>query len=294
MPDLTKNEDGSPTDLAQNYRKTRDTTNLGTRKLAFYTFAVYGTTELVDTKDDSNGLYSQIVQTLQQAGVELYWLGQPHSLGESFIGNWDFLNFYDEGNPEFTIQAFMFAMQDDADSPITVISDTNFPYGIATATLTNDYDPNWITFDGGFNNDTVYTGMPIVFSGSVFGGIVAGKTYYVKEYDNDGPNLVIRLSETIDTEVLDIQFPAAMGGEPGPVFELTSDSGTMSARIDWLDTQWQGTAGDYSSGCCADMTYPNVVASRLGNFIYDRIGGGTYWVERCMPNYGIFPAWWAN
>lgn len=293
MPDLTKNDDWSPTDLALNYRKTRDTTNLGTRKLAFYTFAISGSSELVDTKDNSNGLYSQIVQTLQQAGVELYWLGQPHSLGESFYENWDYLNFYDEGNSH-AVQAFMFAMQDDADSPITGPFDSNFPYGIATATLTNDYDSNWITFDGDFDNDTVYTGMPIKFSGSVFGGIVAGKTYYVKEHAFDGPNLVIRLSETIDAEVLDIQFPAEMGGEPGPVFELTSDSGTMSARIDWLDTQWQGTAGDVSSGCCADMTYPNVIAYRLADFIYNRIGPGPWWIERCMPSFGIFPAWWAN
>ena len=292
MPDLTKNQDGSTSDLALNYRKTRETTNLGTRKLAFYTCLFYGA-DLVASKDDSNGLYSQLVQTLQQAGAEIYWLGQPHNLNETFIRNWDYLNFYQRGDTNAT-SGFVFAIPDDADGPTVIPSDTNFPYGTATATLTNDYDPNWITFDGNFSGNDVYTGMPIVFSGTTFGGIVAGKTYYIKEHDIDGSNLVIKLSETVDLEVLDIQNPPQIGGEPGPLFELTNGSGSMTARIDWLDAIYQGTAGDYISGCCADMIYPSAVAARFVDAIYTRFGSGPYLVERCAPSFGIFPAWWAN
>jgi hypothetical protein len=286
MPDLYN-------EIGQNAQKTRETTNLGTRKLAFYTFMIYDD-DLVATKDDSNGLYSRIVQTLQQAGAELYWLGEPHKLSETFTVNWNFLNYYQRGDSEAP-SGFVFAIPDDADGPITLLPhNTNNPYGTATATLTNDLDPNWITFDGNFLNNDVYTGMPIVFSGTTFGGIVAGKTYYIKDHALAGSNLVIKLSETADFEVLDIQNPPQIGGEPGPVFELTTGSGSMTARIDWLDAYYQGTAGDYISGCCVDMTYPSVQAAGFMYAIYQNLGPGPIWVDRCMPSYGIFPAWWAN
>ena len=293
MPDLTKNQDGSTSDLALNYRKTRETTNLGTRKIAFYTCLFFANSGLVATKNDSNGLYSQLVQTLQQAGAEIYWLGQPHNLNETFIRNYDYLNFYQRGDTNAP-SAFVFAIPDDADSPITRPYDSENPYATLEATITNDYDPNWISFNGNFPSNDVYTGMPIVFSGTTFGGIVAGKTYYIKEHELDGPNLQLRLSETADSEVLDIQNPKEIGGEPGPLFELTNGSGSMTARIDWLDAIYQGTAGDYISGCCVDMTYPAAAAAGFINAIYTRFGSGMYWVERCAPSFGIFPAWWAN
>jgi hypothetical protein len=294
MPDLTKKDDGSATDLAQNYRKTRDTTNLGTRKLAFYNFNCGGT-ELVDSKNDSNGLYFQVVQALQQSGAEIFWLGEPHDLGESFYENYDFLNFYQEGDLG-QVQSFMFAIPDDASNPITFTACFNGDapvYSEATAVVTNDYDPNWISFDGSLGYNP-YVGMPIVFSGDVFGGIEAGKSYYIKEWDTDGPNLQIKISETVDSEVLDIQFPSKFGGEPGPVFELANGSGTMTARVYWLDAAWGGTAGDYSPGCCTDMTYPAVIPLEFWFRIDDILGSGPYWLERCEPSFGIFPAWWAN
>jgi hypothetical protein len=295
MPDLTKKDDGSATDLAQNYRKTRESTNFGTRKLAFYTFLAAGESDLVGGKDDNNGIYFQVVQALQEAGAEIYWLGEPHDLGESFYNNWDFLNFYDEGNLG-NLQGFMFAIPDDASNPITFRACFNNDppvYSEATAVITNDYDPNWISFDGSFEHNP-YVGMPIVFSGDVFGGIEAGKTYYIREWDTDGPNLQIKISATVDNEVLDIQFPSKFGGEPGPVFELTNGSGSMTARLYWLDAAWAGTAGDYAPGCCADMTYPAALALNLQGHVFEIIGPGPWWIERCMPSFGIFPAWWAN
>ncbi|CAB4125245.1 hypothetical protein UFOVP181_85 [uncultured Caudovirales phage] len=234
----------------------------------------------------SNSIYYQVVRAIQQAGVELYWLGTPHNTSEPFQVDWTPLT------PDDNADSFTFAIADDADAPQAFLDGTTT--GTVAATAGNV--PNSIDLDNIPNN--VYVGQRVVFTGTTIGGLVAGKDYYVKTkglYATDS-KLWITVSETADNEVLDITYPKIVGGEPGPEVELTADTGEFTATFYNYNIEWGGTAGDIMCACCTNLTEPNVIPTRLSSFINDSgafPGSSGYWfVYRSNPSYGIFPAFW--
>lgn len=80
------------------------------------------------------------------------------------------------------------------------------------------------------NNVTnLVTNNPIVFTGTVFGGVAAGTVYYIKSIV--GANTAITISAT------------RSGGAAGSTFNLTDGSGTMSATSYYGGTDiWKRTA----------------------------------------------------
>lgn len=84
----------------------------------------------------------------------------------------------------------------------------------ATAISINEVTLNNVT--------SLVANAPIIFTGTTFGGIVAGKTYYIKTIV--GGNSAVTLSDT------------RTGGTAGSTFALTSSSGTMTA------TSYNGTS----------------------------------------------------
>jgi hypothetical protein len=149
-------------DIGQNAWKTRESSNFGTRKLAFYTLLCDTAAGLGNNWQDSNSLYFKIVQRLQEGGVELYWLGEPQVLESPFNGS----------------DAFTFAIADDADTPQKYLEDTS-TYTVLGANL-DGYD-NYIKLD---TTNTVNRGQPVVF-GMTDDGVIAGKTFYVHSLENN-------------------------------------------------------------------------------------------------------------
>lgn len=243
-----------------------------------------------------NSIYYQVVQAIQNAGAEIFWLGTPHNASEPFTVDWSALTFADD------YDSFTFAIADDASNPVATLDEVRTYTVASTGTVVG---PNWIEFDGlpepgGFGNSGIFIGQPVVFSGTTFGGIVAGRKYYVADYTtyDSGNKFAITVSETVNPEVLDITYPAGVGGDPGLEFVPTAATGEMSATFYNYDIEWGGTAGDTASGCCYNLTAPGIVPQR---FIYavNESGafdgpGGTWWIERANPSYGIFPAWWTS
>lgn len=78
----------------------------------------------------------------------------------------------------------------------------------------------------GYSTSGYRTGRPIVFSGSLFGGVVAEKTYYVKDVIN---STTFTISETVD----------------GPIVELEDSSGYMIANLSAV-TLGQPTVQSYT------------------------------------------------
>ena len=242
-----------------------------------------------------NSIYYQVVRAIQEAGAEIYWLGTPHNASEYFTVDWSGLTFADQGD------CFTFAIVDDADSPTATLDEVQTYTAVSTGTVV---DPNWIEFDTlpssyGPTSQGIFIGQPVVFTGTVFGGLVAGKKYYVADYTTyDGNSkFAITVSETVKTEVLDITYPAGVGGDPGLEFEPTQATGTMTAKFYNYEIEWEGTAGDVASSCCYNLTAPGIVPSRLIGFISDSGAFGDtsmWWIERANPSYGIFPAWWTS
>ena len=242
----------------------------------------------------SNSIYYKIVQAIQNAGAEIYWLGTPHNASEPFTIDWSGLTFADN------YDSFTFAIADDASNPVATL-DVVQTYTVAsTATVVG---PNWIEFDGlpesgGFGSNGIFIGQPVVFSGTVFGGLVAGRKYYVADYTtyDSGNKFAITVSETVNPEVLDITYPAGVGGDPGLEFVPTAATGEMSAQFYNYDIEWGGTAGDTASSCCYNLTAPGIVPQRFIYAVYESgaLGEtyGPWWIERANPSYGIFPAWW--
>ena len=242
-----------------------------------------------------NSIYYQVVQAIQNAGAEIYWLGTPHNASEPFTIDWSGLTFADGAD------SFTFAIADDASNPTATLDSTWDYTAVSTGTVV---DPNWIEFNGlptsgGAGGNGIFIGQPVVFSGTVFGGLVAGKKYYVADYTTyDGNSkFAITVSETVNPEVLDITYPEGVGGDPGLEFEPTADTGSMTATFYNYDIEWAGTAGDYASSCCYNLTAPGIVPTRLTGFISDSGAfgnNGFWWIERANPSYGIFPAWWTG
>ena len=255
---------------------------------------------MVATSDENwnkpNSIYYQVVRAIQEAGAEIYWLGTPHNASEPFTVDWSGLTFAD------TADCFTFAIADDADSPTATLDQVVSYTAVSTGTVV---EQNWVEFDtlpntSGPSNTGIFIGQPVVFTGTVFGGLEAGKKYYVANYTtyDSGNKFAITVSDTVKTEVLDITYPEGVGGDPGLELPLTTATGTMTATFYNYDIEWAGTAGDYASSCCYNLTAPGIVPGRLSGFISnsDAFGGndGIWWIERSNPSYGIFPAWWTS
>jgi hypothetical protein len=244
-----------------------------------------------------NSIYYQVVQAIQNAGAEIYWLGTPHNASEPFTIDWSALTYADNAD------SFTFAIADDASNPVAILDEVWTYTAVSTGTV---LEQNWIGFDtmptsGGPNGNGIFIGQPVVFSGTTFGGIVAGQTYYVADYATYDTNskFAITVSETVNPEVLDITYPEGVGGDPGLEFVPTVDTGSMTATFYNYDIEWGGTAGDTASSCCYNLTAPGIVPERLlyaitqsGAFNNESLPGGFWWIERSNPSYGIFPAWW--
>ena len=240
-----------------------------------------------------NSPYYKAVQAIQNAGAEIYWLGTPHNVLEQFTVDWSGLFLATNAD------AFMFAIADDASNPSVSLDQTPSYTAVSTGT---EIDHNWIAFDSsastsGPTNQGIYIGQPVVFSGTTFGGIVAGKKYYVANYANygDPAKFAITVSETVKSEVLDITYPEGVGGDPGLEVVLDIATGSMTATFYNYDIEWQGTAGDQASSCCFNLTAPGISPVRLVTAVNQSgafTGDGYFWIERANPSYGIFPAWW--
>ena len=259
-------------EIGQNALRARESSNFGTRKLAFYTIAVDEVNGLTANWQDSNSLYYKIVNALQEANVELYWLGQPQ-------------NGTNNPGPDGT-DAFVIAIADDADSPSLYLEDT----GTHTVLGANqDNYTNYIKLDGDFS---LNRGQPVVF-GMTNDGVVAGKTYYVYGWENNGGYTYVQLSETVTQTNNDgtADYPAGVGN-PGPVFQLNPAPSTnqYTATFKFYDTHWQGTAGDVQWTCCWDPDFKVINAWNLQQHIYDAVGGMSLTVLRCQVSaIGIFP-----
>ena len=230
-------------DIGQNAWKTRESSNFGTRKLAFYTLSCDTAAGLADNWEDSNSLYYQIVQRLQESGVELYWLGEPKVLESPFEGS----------------DAFTFAIADDADTPTKYLEGTN-TYTVLGANL-DGYD-NYIKLD---TNSTFNRGQPIVF-GMTDDGVIAGQTYYIHSWENFDGATYIQLSETVTQVNNDgtADYPEGVG-HPGEIFQLdpAPSANSYIATVYYYDTYWSGTAGDVQWACCWDPDYKLVYAWEL-------------------------------
>lgn len=236
-----------------------------------------------------NSVYQQVLQALQQAGAELYWVGKPQNGLQPHWTDWTALPYADD------YDYFTFAIADDADVPVAT-QDEVWSADVLTVGLNDPY-----TFDLGSTPPAVYIGQRVTFTGyfgDYFGGVVAGKDYYVKDKGTwNGDKTWITVSETANPEVLDIVLPQIVGGEPGPVFEAPTNlnpGATMTAQFFNYDVEWQGTAGDVLSSCCSNITTPGVSPQRLWYFISQSgaFSSGNWWMERSNPSYGIFPSSW--
>lgn len=80
-----------------------------------------------------------------------------------------------------------------------------------------DFGDNSFVLEPGQTTAGLVVNLPVVFNGEVFGGVVAGKTYYIKELSG---NNKFKISQTITD------------GEAGEQFVLSDTSGEMMADFD--------------------------------------------------------------
>ena len=260
--------------IGQNALRARESSRFGTRPLAFYAVVVDEANELAVSWQDSNSLYYKIVQALQEANVELYWLGEPKS-GTN--------NFGPDGSDSFTI-----AIADDADSPSLYLENT-VTWTVLGANL--DGYENYLKIDA--TNPSLNRGQPVVF-GMTDDGVVAGKTYYVYEWTTANDATYIKLSETVTQVNTDgtADYPEGVG-HPGPEFMLdpAPSSNTYIATFKFYDTNWSGTAGDVQWVCCWDPDFKVINAWNLQQHISDAVSiTNGFSVLRCQVTApGIFP-----
>jgi hypothetical protein len=241
-------------EIGQNALRARESSNFGTRPLAFYTFYTDEANGLAANWQDSNSLYHQIVQALQRANVELYWLGQPYNAND--------VPFSIDGNDAFT-----FAIADDADSPQKYLEDTN-TWTVLGANL--DGYENYLKID---TTNSLNIGQPVVF-GMTDDGVVAGKTYYVYGIEGNNGYTYIQLSETVTQTNNDgtPDYPQGVG-HPGELFMLdpAPSSNGYTATFSFYDTNWSGTAGDFQASCCWDPNFKVINAYNLDQIIGNAI-----------------------
>ena len=260
--------------IGQNALRAKESSRFGTRPLAFYTVTMEDANNLASTWEDSNSLYYKIIQSLQEAGVELYYVGQP--LNE------------DDGFGPADTESFIIAIADDADNPTKYLEYTN--NWTVLGTNQDSYTDNYIKIDA--PNPTLNRGQPVVFS-ETDGNIVAGQTYYLHTWETNGGFTYIRISETVSQINTDgtPDYPEGVG-HPGAVVELTTSTNEYTATFSFYDTQWTGTAGDAQWVCCWDPDFKTINAWNLQNRIGDTVSllSGSVSVLRCQVSAaGIFP-----
>ena len=248
-------------DIGQNSRRTYESSNFGTRKLAFYMVNVPHTHGLAENWQEPNSLYFQIVQMLQQRGAELYWLGEPQ-----YFNN---LGYED---------CFTFAMADDAESPVQ----QQVGSGTITATAT-DSGTNEITVN---DTNAVYEyNSYVTFSAPTIGGLVAGKRYYIAN-TNEGSPGTITLSEEPNSPI--IQLTTDTGTMTGAVTVYdTVWTGTAG------DVQF-GCCGGGGTGAFQCISATSFIFAGNGAQTLFDLTNGDGWIERLTPTSAIAPRWVAT
>ena len=241
--------------VTENARRTYESSNFGTRKLAFYMVNLPHSYGMADNWQEPNSLYYQIVQMLQKNGAELYWLGQPQYYNN--LG-------YDD--------CFTFAMADDADQKTELVIPVSQSTTVATATDTS----NFIILDS-TNNIYAYN-TTVVFTGTPFGGIIPGKKYYVQGIDGNG----IQVSEEPNGSI--IEFTADTGS-------MTAD--TAGFDIQWTGTAGDVLFGCCGGGpgpfqCISAVNF--IFGQNSNGGLFD-ITEGYGWIERLVPTSAIAPRW---
>jgi len=248
--------------VRSNWKATFDSSNFGTRKLAFYMVNLPHSYGMAENWEEPNSLYFQIVQMLQQRGAEIYWLGQPQYANT--FG-------YDD--------CFTFAMADDADSPVQRSIDS----GTITATAT-DSETNQITVD---DTNAVYEyNSYVTFSAPTIGGLVAGRKYYIAQ-TNEGTPGTITLSNEPNGPI--VQLTTATGSMTGTTVVYDTEwTGTAG------DTQF-GCCGGPGGG---NGAYQCITAVNFlygsGLNLWDITEFEDGWIERLVPTNAIAPRWVAD
>ena len=245
--------------VRSNWKATFDSSNFGTRKLAFYMVNLPHSYGMAENWEEPNSLYFQIVQMLQQRGAEIYWLGQPQYANT--FG-------YDD--------CFTFAMADDADSPVQRSIDS----GTITATAT-DSETNQITVD---DTNAVYEyNSYVTFSAPTIGGLVAGRKYYIAQ-TNEGAPGTITLSNEPNGSI--VQLTTDTGSMTGAVIVYDTEwTGTAG------DVQFgccNGGDGEFQCITATNFIYGS------GRTLWDVIGTSDGWIERLVPTNSIAPRWVAG
>jgi len=243
--------------VRSNWKATFDSSNFGTRKLAFYMVNLPHSYGMAENWEEPNSLYFQIVQMLQQRGAEIYWLGEPRYF-DSFG--------YDD--------CFTFAMADDAESPV----ESRVDGGPITATAT-DSVTNQITVD---NTNYVYEyNSYVTFSAPTIGGLVAGKKYYIADTTNEG---TITLSDEPNGPI--VQLTTDTGSMTGTAIVYdTVWTGTAG------DSQFAccgGGGGAYQCISALNFIYGD------GHNLWDITDNSDGWIERLVPTNAIAPRWVAD
>jgi len=179
--------------------------------------------------DGTSGLSTSIYVTNDYT---VNWVAQTITLGSSLpVGNSLRIDVYEVGNGDQLIKSNTF------EDPIRTDSNTGFNEIYLncnySATITNGSGliqdlpytstVNCTKTESAYNTITVYDttiftlNIPVKFQGPVFGGIVAGTTYYVK-FINSATNSIV-VSASIS------------GGVAGPAFTLTNATGSMTAIV---------------------------------------------------------------
>lgn len=244
--------------VTENARRTYGSSNFGTRKLAFYMVNVPHSYGMAENWQEPNSLYFQIVQMLQQRGVELYWLGEP--------------NYYDN----FSYQdCFTFAMADDAESPVQQQVNS----GTVTATAT-DSETNQITVN---STDGIYEyNSYVTFSAPTIGGLVAGKKYYIAQ-TNEGVPGTITLSNEPNGPI--VQLTTDTGSMTGATIVYdTVWTGTAG------DVQFGCcNGGDGAFQCVSALNF--IFNNSAGRSLWDITGTTDGWIERLDSTGAIAPRW---
>jgi hypothetical protein len=258
--------------VTSNWTRTFDTSNLGTRKLAFYQVSLDGDVGMAADYQDNDSVYYRMVRAIQEAaGGELYYLGEPQ---------------HQYGTPG--TDYFIIGVADDAEPDYAYLEDTNTYPVVET-----DID-GWIRID----LDELYPGggIPLQFDSGVFGGIVPGKRYYARDFYWDGDQTWVQLSDTIEAKSADGtgDYPANSIGIPGaPTQDFTADSGAITMTAYFYDISWTGRAGDTQWACCSDVIFKSIFAYRFMGAIQDasipEIDSADWSVIRCQITDGVYP-----
>jgi hypothetical protein len=248
--------------VRSNWKATFDSSNFGTRKLAFYMVNLPHSHGMAENWEEPNSLYFQIVQMLQQRGAEIYWLGYPQyadTLG------------YDD--------CFTFAMADDADSPRQVQVDGGTITATATDSVTNE-----ITVD---STDYVYEyNTYVTFSAPTIGGLVAGRKYYIAQTNEGNPGTITLSNEPNGTIV---QLTTATGSMTGT---------TVIYDTEWTGTAGDIQFGCCGGPGGGDGAYQCITATNFiygdGQNLWDITDNSDGWIERLVPTNSIAPRWVAD